>query len=100
MSKKLSELLGQPEALVETAVKKLEHLNGFESTDIKLLAEINNKVRAKTKELGLDPDDTTGAELFHALQVKLADDEERLNLSAQELTSAITINEAFELPLG
>jgi hypothetical protein len=90
MSKKLSELLGQPEALVETAVKKLEHLNGFESTDIKLLADINNKIRTKTKELGLDPDDTTGAELFHALRVKLADDEERLNLSAQELTSAIT----------
>jgi hypothetical protein len=64
MSKNLAHLLNQPEALVELAINKLEHLNGYESTDVRLLAEINNKVRTKTKELGLDPDDTTGPELY------------------------------------
>lgn len=91
MSKNLSELLGQPEALVEAAIKQLEHLNGFESTDIRLLAEVNNKVRAKTKELGLDPDDTTGAELYHAVRVKLAKDEKSLALTAEEIIEKISL---------
>jgi hypothetical protein len=85
MSKNLSKLLDQPEALVEAAVKKLEHLSGFESTDVRLLAEMSNKIRSKTQELGLDPDDTTGPELYHALSVKLAQDEKNLNLSTDDL---------------
>jgi hypothetical protein len=71
MSKKLAELLDEPEVVVESVIKKLEHISGWESTDVRLLAEINNKVLAKHLELGLDPKDTTGPELYHALLAKL-----------------------------
>jgi hypothetical protein len=90
MSKVLAELLSVPEVLAEQAVAKLEHLSGWQGTDVRLLAEANNKLRAKTKELGLDPDDTTDAELYHALRVKLAQDEKDLNLSSKEIIQKIT----------
>jgi hypothetical protein len=80
MSKYLSQLLDEPEILVESAIKKLEHISGWESTDIRLLAEINNKVRAKITELGLDPDDTTGPELYHALLARIDADEHNFNM--------------------
>src|SRR4051794_17633627 len=90
MSKVLAELLSVPEVLAEQAVAKLEHLSGWQGTDVRLLAEANNKLRAKTKELGLDPDDTTDAELYHALRVKLAQDKKDLNLSSKEIIQKIT----------
>jgi hypothetical protein len=90
MSKKLSELLYEPEILVESAIKKLEHLSGFEGTDIRLLGEVNNKTRAKLAELGLDPDDTTGPELYNALLAKAEQDESRLNLETDQLIRQIS----------
>jgi hypothetical protein len=90
MSKKLAEMLYEPEILVESAIKKLEHLSGFESTDVRLLAAANNKARTKLKSLGLDPDDTTGPELYHALFAKVAHDEQNLNLTHSELLKEIT----------
>jgi hypothetical protein len=90
MSKNLAELLDEPEVVVESVVKKLEHLCGWESTDVRLLSEINNKVRAKISQLGLDPTDTTGPELYHALLAKLHQDEKSLNFSQEELIKQIT----------
>jgi hypothetical protein len=80
MALRLSELLDEPEVLIESAVKKLEHISGWESTDVRLLAEINAKVRAKLAELNLDPKDTTGPELYHALLAKLEQDEQKINM--------------------
>jgi hypothetical protein len=74
MSKILADLLDQPQTIVETAIARLEHLSGYESTDVRLLADINNQVRAKTAALGLDPDDTTSEELYHALRAKITTD--------------------------
>jgi hypothetical protein len=48
MSKKLAELLDEPEVVVESVIKKLEHLSGWESTDVRLLAEISNKVLGRS----------------------------------------------------
>lgn len=67
MSKMLSELLGAKEPLFTNALRQLELASGNPSADIRLSAEITGKVQLKTKELGLDPDDTTGEELYHAL---------------------------------
>jgi hypothetical protein len=89
MAKALARLLDEPEVLVESAIKKLEHISGWESTDVRLLTEINSKVRAKISDLGLDPDDTTGPELYHALLAKLNSDEQSINISSKELLSAI-----------
>src|SRR5262249_26011319 len=77
MSKALAQLLDQPQTVAESAIAKLEHLSGYQSTDVQLLSEITTKVRAKTKQLGLDPNDTTAEELYHSLQAKLRNDNER-----------------------
>lgn len=67
MSKMLSELLGATEPMFTLALQQLEEASGAPSVDIRLTAEIMGKVRLKTKELGLDPDDTTGKELYFGL---------------------------------
>jgi len=49
------------------ALKQLETDSGNPAADIRLTTEIIGKVRLKTEELGLDPEDTTGRELYYAL---------------------------------
>ena len=72
--KNLSVALGRSEEELKTAVGKLEAFCGFPSEDVRLLAESRNQLRAKLSQLGLDPDDTTGPELYHALLAKYAQD--------------------------
>lgn len=52
------------------SIQKLESLNDYNSEDVRLLAESEQAVRSRILDLGLDPDDTTGEELYHALLVK------------------------------
>ncbi len=68
MSRLLSELLGAAEPMFTGTVQQLERLSGSPNIDVRLTAEIATKVRQKTRELGLDPKDTTAKELYHALQ--------------------------------
>lgn len=67
MSRFISELLGASEPLFTMSLKQLEEASGNPSADVRLTAEILGKVRLKTEELGLDPDDTTPRELHSAL---------------------------------
>lgn len=67
MSRMLSDLLAANEPMFSLALKQLEDASGKLSVDVRLTAEILGKVQLKTKELGLDPHDTAGAELYHAL---------------------------------
>ncbi|CAN5447121.1 hypothetical protein BH10PAT3_BH10PAT3_5720 [soil metagenome] len=67
MSTFLSDLLGAVEPLFTLSVKQLESASGQQGADVRLIAEIIGQVQLKTKELGLDPQDTTGEELYHAL---------------------------------
>ncbi len=60
------------------ALQQLEKESGNASADIRLTAEIVGKIRIKTKELGLDPDDTTGKELYFALLNKVEQQEKHL----------------------
>jgi len=85
MALRLSKLLDEPEVLVESAIKKLENISGWQSTDVRLLAEIDSKVRQRLVELGLDPEDTTGPELYHALYAKLTEQEKSIVISCEEL---------------
>lgn len=78
MSKMLSELLAAREPLFSLSLKQLEKASGNESVDIRLTSEIIGKVRLKTQELGLDPDDTTGKELYFALLNKIEQNDEHL----------------------
>lgn len=64
--------MGATEPLFALALRELEAKSGSPAIDIKLTGEISAKVRQKKRELGLDPNDTTGGELYHALQALVA----------------------------
>lgn len=75
MTRFLSEALGAVEPVFSRGIQQLEQAAGRPATDIRLTADIIQRTRVKIAELGLDPDDTTGPELFSALQQRLRNDE-------------------------
>jgi hypothetical protein len=79
MSRNLARLLGKEQAEVIKALTKLEERSGFPSEDVRLLAENKHKLRAKIQQLGLDSDDTTDEELYHALQARYVRDSQMLD---------------------
>lgn len=72
MSRVLSQLLDATEPKFTMAIRELEEKTGHSSVDVTLTATIVSTVHRKIKELGLDPADTTGQELYHALQGLIA----------------------------
>lgn len=74
----LSELLLAEEPVFTLALRQLEEESGKPGVDIRLTAELIGKVKIKMKELGLDPDDTTGKELYHALDNRVEKDNKRI----------------------
>jgi hypothetical protein len=91
MSKVLASILDQPEHVVKKIVAKLEDKNGYPSHDVRHLAENIQKTRTKIAELGLDPDDTTGEELYHRLLVKFQADSQQFdaqnNITSQDFSA-------------
>ena len=79
MSRIISAILDQPERAVKKAIDELEARNGYPSHDVRHLAECIQKIRLKLSDLGLDPDDTTGEELYQALLGKFNHDSQRFN---------------------
>lgn len=68
MSRVLSEILSAEEPGFTMAIQQLENASGRPGVDVRLIAEMNSTIRAKIRELGLDPNDTTPKELYHGLQ--------------------------------
>ncbi len=64
----LSELLAAPEPSFTSVLQHLETESGHPDIDVRLSADITKNAHLKIKELGLDPNDTNGRELYHALQ--------------------------------
>lgn len=79
MPKLLVELLGVKEREFSQLIERLERVTLNSGIDIKLVAEIITKTREKARSLGLDTNDTTHKEFFHALKTKLQTDDEKLN---------------------
>lgn len=75
MSRVLAQLLGADEAQLRLHVQQLERAAGLPKADIRLGVDIRNGAKRKMAQLGLDPFDTTGPELFKALEQKVVDDE-------------------------
>jgi hypothetical protein len=71
-------MLGASEPTFHRVLSRLEAASGHNSTDIRLSTEIERATKLKLKELGLDPRDTTGDELYAALQQRVKADDERL----------------------
>ena len=78
MTRFLSESLQAPEPYFRLHLRRLEQAHGNPSADIHLTSTIDSMVKLKTKQLGLDPQDTTAKELYLALKAKLLADESRL----------------------
>jgi hypothetical protein len=78
MTRFLSQALGAIEPTFSQGVRQLEQAAGQPGTDIRLTADIIQRTRQKIAELGLDPDDTTGRELYSALIERLKGDETKV----------------------
>lgn len=78
MTRYLSLALGAQQPLFGQSIQELERASGRPGADIHLSSELMQQVRGKVLELGLDPQDTTGPELYSALQVRLQQDEARV----------------------
>ena len=77
MNNFLSELLDAKEPLFSKALKQLELVSGKKAIDIKLQSEIIKTAYSKIEQLGLDPEDSTGEEIYQALLNKI-DEHEKL----------------------
>jgi hypothetical protein len=75
MSRVLAQLMGVAEPAFRQQLLRLEQAAGMPGADIRLMMEIINETKSKVRELGLDPHDTTGPELYRTLQTKLLRDE-------------------------
>ena len=78
MTRVLSELLGAKEPTFRSSVNRLEQASGHPSSDIRLTSELQQVTFSKLRQLGLDPHDTTGPELYAALEERLKADDARL----------------------
>jgi len=74
MTRILSELLGAREPAFQQGLQKLERASGGASEDIRLTTEILHSMQDHLKQLGLDPHDTTGRELYAALLQRVKED--------------------------
>jgi len=75
MSRVLAQLMGVAEPAFRQQLMRLEQAAGLPGADIRLMMEIVNETRGKLNELGLDPHDTTGPELYATLHGRLLRDE-------------------------
>lgn len=78
MDKFLRDLLDAEEPIFSTALRQLEKASGHPAADARLIGDITQKVHDRMRKLGLDPANTTGEELYHALCSRIAEDNERV----------------------
>lgn len=89
--------MGAREPSFHQGLQRLEAVSGHTSADIRLSTEVERATRLKLKELGLDPNDTTGEELYAALQARVRDDDARL---AKQLAEKYGTAEAIHINVG
>ena len=68
MARFLKDLLQNDHPLFLMNIARLERAAGDPGIDVRLIGDITDKANHIIHELGLDPSDTTGSELYHALQ--------------------------------
>lgn len=94
MTKFLSQALQAPEPFFRQGLARLEAANGHPNTDIRFSTEVTRGSKAKLRELGLDPDDTTPEELYHALRERVKADDKRLGRNLRTLAATYVSAEA------
>ncbi|HET7320387.1 MAG TPA: hypothetical protein VFI84_02235 [Candidatus Saccharimonadales bacterium] len=87
MTRVLAELLGASGPDFRHSITSLENAQGRPSHDIRLTTELQQATRSKLRLLGLDADDTTASELYHALQERIKVDDARLEKRLRTLAA-------------
>ncbi len=77
MARILKDLLANDHPLFLMNVARLEQATGNGGVDIRLVGDISEKANRMMRELGLDPANTTGEELYQALSALIRHDESR-----------------------
>lgn len=67
MAHVLKQLLGNDHPLFTRNLMQLEHATGSAGVDIRLIADITEKAHSVLRDLGLDPSDSHGKEVYQAL---------------------------------
>lgn len=75
---KLRDLLDAEEPLFTKSLTQLENVTHKQGIDARLIGEIHQKAVKAIRALGLDENDTTGPELYHALLAKIEKHDEHL----------------------
>ncbi|NBU33573.1 hypothetical protein EBZ38_03620 [bacterium] len=99
MTKFLSDVLSVERSVFTDRIAKLEQATRAQGIDIALTMQIKQETNEKLLSLGLDPSDTTAAELYSALQVKALADNKRLlktigltvNASSVDIMQALVV---------
>lgn len=87
MTRFLSHALQAQEPYFRAGLQRLEAANGRPNADIRLTTDILQKTKAALLKLGVDPADTTAAETYHMLEVRIAEDDKRLNKTLRTLAA-------------
>jgi len=90
----LSESLQAPEPFFRLGLRQLEAANGHPGTDIRFTADVLYARHDKLRQLGLDPQDTTAAELYKALQERVRQDDYNLTRCLRTLAAQYVSAEA------
>ena len=77
MARFLKELLANDHPLFLMNIARLEQATGSSGVDVRLIGEIVDKGNRTLRDIGLDPTDTTGLELYQALNALVRRDEAR-----------------------
>lgn len=78
MSTFLRNLLDADEPLFSKGLQQLEQASHRQGVDAKLIGDMHERMTGAMRDLGLDPSDTTGRELYAALLARMAADNQRL----------------------
>ncbi len=105
MTRVLSQILEAKEPDFRQTIDRLERSCGNACHDIRLNANLIRQEREKIITLGLDPDDTTGEELYHTLQAKLKADDLKLikhlrTISARHISAEGNISDGIAYALN
>lgn len=94
MTRYLSQALGASEPVFSQSIQQLEKAGGLPSADIRLTTDIQSRMRDKIKELGFDPQDTTGPELYNALLHRMERDDAKVR-EVLSIPAEATANEVL-----
>ena len=84
MTRILSDIFGTSEHRLRVGIANLERASDGRSADVRLTSQLLQVSKEKMRELGLDPHDTTGPELYAALKERLRADDRRLSRTLQQ----------------